>query len=185
MKDFFKYLPVAGFLYAIWSVFNLNWLGVGVGLIVFFGGFLVFYRKNKEKFSFLQRHLKAMDDLVIFVLENVYKENLHHPKLMLIRGLFLIGAIDSASQAVGFEDKQFIELANTIFKQAGFSDEFRNKIILFHQRMHSSHDDMAYEVIMMGGQCYVELINGNKDAPVGAADYIKKQIDNSDFPDAI
>jgi len=184
MKTFIKFLPAAGFLYAVWSAFNLNWLGVVVGLFFFFVGFLVFSRK----FSILQRHLKAMDDLVRFTLENVYKENLQHPKITLIRGLFLIGAIDSASQAAGFEDNQFIDLAIAVFQKAGFSDDLRNKIILFQQGIQSDGNagtGTAYKAIMMGGQCYVELINGNKDAPLAGAAFIKDQIHNSAFPEAI
>jgi len=153
--------------------------------IFFLWGISCLLKKNKEKLSFLQQHLKAIDDVIRFTLENVYKENLQQPKVSLVRGLFLIGAIDSASQAAGFEDKQFIELAITVLREAGFSDELRNKIILFHQGRHNGNADTGYKAIMMGGQCYVELINGNNDAPLGGAAFIMDQIHNSAFPEAI
>lgn len=48
-----------------------------------------------------------------------------------------------------------------------------------------AENQVAYTAIMMGGQCYVEIANGNKDALFGGGAFLQEQIDNPKFPESI
>lgn len=83
---------------------------------------------DDEKTSLLQKHLLAIDNAINSIV-NAYGVDIRQPKPQLVKGLFLIGAIDSASQAANLDEKQFTTLALSVFRELGYNDDLRNKIL--------------------------------------------------------
>lgn len=148
--------------------------------------FLNFFKAGKkvsdiEKLSLLRKYLMAIDSAIKLYLVDIGGVDIQQQKPKLARGLFMIGAIDSASQSSKLNDHQFIELALIVFSDMGYNDDLRNKLIKFHQGT-PDQDYVAYSAIMMGGQCFTELVKGHTDAPFGGGAFLIKQIDNPKFP---
>ena len=105
------------------------------------------------------------------------------PKALLAQGLFFLGMLDAASQALSMSDKEFLELLSAIFRDLDIGDDFQSRVLLFHQSLDTQHK--AFPAIMEGGNVYTKFVNGNTMALLAEAMTIQELVQDPDFPTSV
>ena len=184
-----KYFPIVGIGLVIWGIVTLDLFMAGFGALLFIVAYLIdLYRKRdvlKDDRSFSS--YKAVSDLIRIVRRAVESSDIdpNNPKAKLAQGLFYLGILDAASQAAKLSDEQFLDLFNAIYADLDyeFDEEFRLKILLFHQSLNTEHG--AFPAIMKGGDLFVKFVNGNTMAPIAGGMLIEEIVENPDFPESL
>jgi hypothetical protein len=184
-----KYLPLVGIGLAIWGLVTFDWFKVGFGVLLFIIAFLIDLSKKKgvmkDDRSFAS--YKTVSDLIRIIRQAVESSDIepNNPKAKLAQGLFFLGMIDAASQAADLSDEQFLELFNAVFTDLNydFDEEFKEKILLFHQSLDTEHG--AFSALMKGGDLFVKFINGNTMAPIAGGMLIEELVEDPKFPASV
>ncbi len=184
-----KYIPLIGIGLAIWGAITLDWFKVGFGVVLFFGAFLIdLFKKrdviaNDDSFALY----RTVSELIKIIRASVESSNLdkNNPKVILAQGLFFMGLLDAASQAADLNDKQFMDLYKAIFTDLDyeFDENYRTKIILFHQSLNVNHN--AFPAIIKGGDLYTKFASGNTMAPLAASMLIEELVTDDNFPASV
>jgi len=179
-----KYIPIAGLLLAIWGLFTLDWVKVGIGLLMFLGAFAIdtFKKRGVLKDDKLFAAHHALTELIRIVRQSfdITDVDTSSPKADLAQGLFYLGMVDAASQSTGMTDEQFLSLYQATFHDLGFGKELSTRVLLFHQSLQTSHP--AFPAVMRGGELYMQFVNGNRTIPLAAGTLIAEFVRNPQFP---
>tara|TARA_B110001469_G_scaffold86388_1_gene81811 strand:- start:6603 stop:7169 length:567 start_codon:yes stop_codon:yes gene_type:complete len=184
-----KYLTIVGIGLVIWGVVTLDWFKAGFGALLFVIAFLIDLTKKKRVMSNDRSFssYKTVSELIRFVRESIesYDIDPDNPKAKLAQGLFFLGIVDAASQASNLNDEQFLDLFNAVFTDLDydFDEEFKEKIILFHQCLDTQHG--AFPALMKGGDLFVKFINGNTMAPIAGGMLIEELVEDPKFPTSV
>ncbi len=182
-----KYVPLAGLLFALWGLVTLDWPKLGVGLLMFLGGFAVdAYKKravltDKEIFA----AYRATNDLVRIVRKAFEGTPVYSPsaKSDLAQALFYLGMIDAASQSTGMSDEQFLGLFQAIFRDQGLDERLSARVLLFHQSSQVLHP--AFRAVKQGGEMYRKFIGGNNAIPLAAGSMIAQFVVSPEFRESV
>lgn len=184
-----KYIPLVGIGLVIWGAITLDWFKAGIGLILFFGAFLIdLYKKrnviaNDDTFTLYH----SVTELIKIIRASVESSELdiNNPKVILAQGLFIMGFIDAASQSANLNDDEFIDLFKAVFTDLDYEydESYRAKIILFHQSIDVNHG--AFPAIIKGGDLYNKFANGNSMAPLAASLLIEELVSDNNFPASV
>jgi len=184
-----KYLPIVGIGLVIWGVITLDWFKAGFGALLFIVAFLIDLSKKKGvmKDDRTFSSYKLVSELIRIIRHFVESSEIdpNNPKAKLAQGLFYLGMLDAASQCANLSDKQFLDLFNAVFTDLDyeFDEEFKSKILLFHQSLNTEHG--AFPAIMKGGDLFVKFINGNTMAPIAGGMLIKELVEDPNFPSSL
>ena len=181
-----NYVPIVGIGLAIWGLITLDWFKVGFGVILFFSTFLfdLFKKKGVMKDDKVFSAYYTVSELIRIVRKSMEESeiDMKNPKTKLAQGLFFMGMIDAASQAANMSDERFLELYKAIFTDLDyeFDDNYRSKILLFHQNLDTEHS--AFTAIMKGGELFTKFANGNTMAPLTGGMLIEELVEDQSFP---
>src|SRR3546814_8406021 len=139
-----KYIPIAGLLLAAWGLITLDWVKIGLGLLIFLGAFAIdTYKKRavlKDDKLFAAHH--ALTELIRIVRQyfDITDVDTSSPKANLAQGLFYLGMVDAASQSTVMTDEQFLSLFQATFHDLAFGKDLSTRVLLFHQSLQTSQD---------------------------------------------
>ncbi len=182
-----KYIPLVGIGLAVWGLITADWVKVGIGVLLFLGGFVVDLRKKNVAVmdDKVFPSYKILVELIRMIRAGVEDSDIEREKLKLSQGLFFLGMIDAASQAASLDDSQFIGLFKAVFSDFDydFDSEYQTNLIMFHQSLDTSHP--AFPAIMKGGEVFAKFSQGITTAPLAGAMFITELAENSEFPSSV
>lgn len=101
---------------------------------------------------------------------------------MLSKLVFMMGAIDCASQANQMTDREFGALGATFLRAIEVPDAYSS--ILFQAFLKMDQIPAVRRHIIEGGQVFAEWMKGNSMVAFSAYDIIMKAVPNPEFPDS-
>lgn len=209
------YIPIFGVGYAIWGLFTLDWFKVAIGIVLYIGSFLHDYLKKRSalKDDKVFAGYRNLTELIRGIRKaiNSLDSDFNNPKGVLIQALFFMGMINAASQALNMNDKQFIDLYNSIFIDLDdiINESLKLEILSFHQNYNGEITDERFnamldseatdeeiteeliaeidvsDVILAGREAYSELISENTLFFMVSANILQEFLLDPEFPDTI
>jgi len=135
------------------------------------------FRRKPPPIEAAAQHLITFNHLLRGIEEAPPDEEERHE---LARMIFMIGAVDCASQAFKLSEREFAELAKLFYHTIGIHAEYGGIVFESFLRMDSLPNVRTH--IIDGGRCFAQWLKGNTMVVVPAANSIKKAASDSAFP---
>ncbi|MCU7854014.1 MAG: hypothetical protein KZQ80_17595 [Candidatus Thiodiazotropha sp. (ex Monitilora ramsayi)] len=184
-----KFIPIVGIGLAIWGLVTLDWFKVGIGIFLFFLGFVIdlFKKRGAMSDDKVFAGYKALSQLTLIVRKSLDSSGIDSdsPKAKLAKGLYFLGMVDAASQSAGMDDRQFLDLFKSVFADMDYEydKDYQSKLIVFHQNLNTEH--AAFPAIMKGEELFLNFTKGNSMAPMAGGMQIEELIEDDSFPGSI
>lgn len=176
-------IALAGIGLFIWGVFTTDWVRMSTGVTAFLIAAAWDYFKKRAVFrGDLFNVYQPLHKLIHVADESIQSTSApsEGSKADLARALLFAGMIDAASQGAGLSDKDFVSLFAAIFQDLGYSNDFRNQVITFHQTR--AVKKPGYAAIMKGGEMYTKFAKGRHAIILTAGSVVEQFVRDAAFP---